>query len=394
MGKKKAGLAERSVESRRLLIEPEHPELSIVRQCELLAMSRSGYYYEAVPESAENLALMRLIDEQYNTLQRRSTAIVAWQPIWNFRGIRVNDKRVRRRMRLMGIEAIYQKPRTSIPNKEHSMYPYLLMERGFLYLVAVMDWYSRYVLSWRLSNTMDVSFCREALNEALERYGTPEIFNSDQGSQFTSPQFTSILLENDIAISMDGKGRAIDNVFLERLWRSVKYECLYLHRFEHSPEVWDTSIGVFRGGEPRHSPTTPIIHHFAVRRMGRTSEYHLQKYYCQRNTGIYIQHRTSYSTPEPHYCTPDGFAINDELAKPILMELKISSYFSRKKLACAEVQCQYTMHLLNLNEAMICILQGTKVDLVRIPRDREEGERLYALARSFWDNFVVKGIEP
>jgi putative transposase len=256
MGKKKAGLAERSLESRRLLIEPHHPDLSIVRQCELLAMSRSGYYYEPAPESAENLALMRLIDEQYLKTPfygyRRMAAHL------ELHGETVNDKRIRRLMRLMGLEAIYQKPRTSIPNKEHRIYPYLLrnvpiervhqvwstdityvpMERGFLYLVAVMDLYSRYVLSWRLSNTMDVSFCIEALNEALERHGKPEIFNSDQGSQFTSPQFTSILLQNDITISMDGKGRAIDNVFIERLWRSVKYECLYLHRFEYSAEVW------------------------------------------------------------------------------------------------------------------------------------------------------------
>ena len=256
MGKKKVGLAERAIDWRRSLVEPEHPQLSIVRQCELLEMSRSGYYYEPVPESAENLALMRLIDEQYIETPfygyRRMAAHLVLQ------GHSVNNKRIRRLMRLMGLEALYQKPRTSIPNKEHIVYPYLLrnvpiervsqvwstdityvpMERGFLYLVAVMDWYSRYVLSWRLSNTMDVGFCIEALNEALERYGEPEIFNSDQGSQFTSPQFTSILLRNDIAISMDGRGRAIDNVFIERLWRSVKYECLYLHRFEYTAEVW------------------------------------------------------------------------------------------------------------------------------------------------------------
>lgn len=263
MGKKKVGLAERSLDWRRSLVEPEHPQLSIVRQCELLEMSRSGYYYEPVPESAENLALMRLIDEQYLATPfygyRRMAAHLELQ------GHTVNDKRIRRLMRLMGLEALYQKPRTSIPNKDHIVYRYLLrnvpiervgqvwstdityvpMERGFLYLVAVMDWYSRYVLSWRLSNTMDVGFCIEALKEALERYGKPEIFNSDQGSQFTSPQFTSILLQNDIAISMDGRGRAIDNVFIERLWRSVKYECLYLHRFEHSMEVWAALQGYF-----------------------------------------------------------------------------------------------------------------------------------------------------
>lgn len=256
MGKKKSGFAERAIDWRRSLVEPEHPTLSIVRQCELLEMSRSGYYYKPVPESPENLALMRLIDEQYLATPfygyRRMAAHLGMN------GQKANPKRVRRLMRLMGLEALYQKPRTSIPNKEHIIYPYLLrnvpiervgqvwstdityvpMEYGFLYLTAVIDWYSRYVLSWRLSNTMDVEFCREALKEALKRYGKPEIFNSDQGSQFTSPQFTSILLQNDIVISMDGRGRAIDNVFIERLWRSVKYECLYLHRFEYSAEVW------------------------------------------------------------------------------------------------------------------------------------------------------------
>lgn len=172
-------------------------------------------------------------------------------------GHAVNPKRIRRLMGIMGLEAIYQKPKTSLANKEHLVYPYLLrnvpiervnqiwstdityvpMQRGFLYLTAVIDWYSRYVLSWRLSNSMDGSFCREALSEALERYGTPEIFNTDQGAQFTSPQFTSILLSKNIAISMDGRGRALDNVFIERLWRSTKYECLYLHRFENGQEV-------------------------------------------------------------------------------------------------------------------------------------------------------------
>lgn len=157
----------------------------------------------------------------------------------------------------MGLEAIYQKPHTSIADKAHPTYPYLLrnvpiervgqvwstdityvpMQKGFLYLVAVMDWFSRYVLSWRLSNSMDGSFCREALLEALEQYGIPEIFNTDQGAQFTRPLFTSILLENNIRISMDGRGRAIDNVFIERLWRSTKYECLYLHSFETVPKV-------------------------------------------------------------------------------------------------------------------------------------------------------------
>jgi putative transposase len=256
MGKKKAGLAERSVAARRSLLEPTEAHVSITRQCELLDIARSSSYYKPVAESAENLALMRLIDEQYMATlfygYRRMAAHLVMH------GHRVNPKRIRRLMRLMGIEAIYQKPRTSIPNKDHIIYPYLLrnvaiervghvwstdityvpMQHGFMYLVAVMDWYSRYVLSWRLSNTMDIGFCMEALHEALERYGKPEIFNSDQGSQFTSPQFAGVLLKNEIAISMDGKGRAIDNVFIERLWRSVKYECLYLHRFDDSSQVW------------------------------------------------------------------------------------------------------------------------------------------------------------
>ena len=167
----------------------------------------------------------------------------------------------------MGLEAIYQKPRTSIPNKENTVYPYLLrnlsidrvgqvwstdityvpMRKGFLYLTAIMDWYSRYVLSWRLSNTMDGSFCREALTEALERYGMPEIFNTntDQGAQFTSPLLTGILKDKNIRISMDGRGRALDNMFIERLWRSVKYECLYLQSFETVPEVRAGLTGYF-----------------------------------------------------------------------------------------------------------------------------------------------------
>lgn len=229
--------------------------ISIVRQCELFDLARSSYYYEPCSESVENLALMRLIDEQYLTTPfygyRRMAAHL------RIEGHAVGEERIRRLMRLMGLEALYQKPRTSIPNKEHIVYPYLLrdvpiervgqvwstdityvpMQRGFLYLTAVIDWYSRYVLSWRLSNSMEGSFCREALTESLERYGTPEIFNTDQGAQFTSPLFTGILKDKNIRISMDGRGRAIDNVFCERLWRSVKYECLYLHSFETVAEV-------------------------------------------------------------------------------------------------------------------------------------------------------------
>lgn len=172
-------------------------------------------------------------------------------------GLRIGRHRVRRLMRLMGLRTIYQKPRTSDPHPEHRIYPYLLrdlaitranqvwctdityipMRKGFLYLVAIMDWYTRRVLSWKLSNTMNVGFCVEALKEALALYGRPEIFNTDQGSQFTSFDFTGVLKENEIKISMDGKGRWMDNVFIERLWRSLKYECVYLHAFETGSAV-------------------------------------------------------------------------------------------------------------------------------------------------------------
>lgn len=261
MDKKKADLAALSVAVQRGLIEPEHSGISIARQCELLELSRSSYYYEPCSESAENPALMRLIDEQYLVTpfygSRRMAAHLQAE------GHIVNHKRIARLMRLMGIEAIYQKPRTSIPNKDHVIYPYLLrnvpiervhqvwstdityvpMHRGFLYLTVVLEWYSRYVLSWRLSNSMDGAFCREALHEALERYGTPHIFNTDQGAQFTSPQFTSILLSKNIRISMDGRGRALDNVFCERFWRSIKYECLYIRVLETFPDVLDAVRG-------------------------------------------------------------------------------------------------------------------------------------------------------
>jgi putative transposase len=226
---------------RRAMIERTDCPVSLVRQCELLLLARSSVYYQPVATSDENLHLMRLIDQQYLRTpfygSRRMTVVLQ-----NL-GYRVNRKRVQRLMRLMGIEAIYPKPNTSKSTPGHRIYPYLLrglavervnqvwsidityvpMRQGFLYLVALIDWHSRYVLSWRLSNTLDVSFCLEALQEALESFGTPEIFNSDQGSQFTSAAFTGVLLEHGVAISMDGRGRCLDNVFVERLWRSVKY---------------------------------------------------------------------------------------------------------------------------------------------------------------------------
>jgi putative transposase len=220
------------------------------RQCELLRLSRSGLYYETVATSAEELALMRRMDEIH--LQRPFYGSRKLALALRDEGRAVNRKRVQRLMRLMGLESLAPKPNTSEPHPEHPVYPYLLrnvsicrpdhvwaadityipMKTGFLYLVAIMDWYSRRVLSWRLSNTLDSSFCVEALEEALSRFGKPAIFNTDQGSQFTAESFTTPLRERGIAISMDGKGRCMDNIFVERLWRSLKYEEVYLHAYD------------------------------------------------------------------------------------------------------------------------------------------------------------------
>jgi putative transposase len=244
-----------SVERRRQMIEPEHSQLSIARQCELASISRSGFYYHPTGETPLNLELMLLIDKQFLETPWYGSRQMARH--LRREGYTVGRKRVRRLMAKMGLAPIYQRPRTTVPHPEHRIYPYLLrdlvidrpnqvwcadltyipMRRGFLYLVAVMDWTSRKVLSWRVSNTMDVEFCLEALEEALERFGKPEIFNTDQGSQFTSPRFTGLLLEAGIRISMDGRGRWIDNVFIERLWRSLKYECVYLYAFETGSEL-------------------------------------------------------------------------------------------------------------------------------------------------------------
>jgi putative transposase len=239
-----------SIERRRQMIEPGHPELSIVRQCELVSINRSGFYYQPAGETPLNLELMRLIDRQFLETPWYGSRQMARH--LRREGYTVGRKRIRRLMAKMGLEPIYQRPRTTVPHPEHRIYPYLLrelvidrpnqvwcadityipMRRGFLYLVAVMDWATRKVLSWRVSNTMDADFCIEALEEALERFGKPEIFNTDQGSQFTSPRFTGVLRAASVRISMDGRGRWMDNVFIERLWRSLKYECIYLHAFE------------------------------------------------------------------------------------------------------------------------------------------------------------------
>lgn len=247
MAQKKVAGAGLSRQELRTWIEPNHKLISIARQCELVGLARSSRYYEPYGETPENLALMRRIDELYTE--------------WPFLGSRklalelgVNRKRVQRLMRIMGIEGIVPRRRTTMPHPGHKKYPYLLrnlevmrpdqvwcsdityipLRHGFLYLVAVMDWFSRYVLSWRLSNTLEGTFCCEALDEALS-IGKPEIFNTDQGSQFTAVKFTSRLDSCGIAISMDGRGRALDNVFIERLWRSVKYEEVYLREY---PDGW------------------------------------------------------------------------------------------------------------------------------------------------------------
>ncbi|MCF6216198.1 MAG: IS3 family transposase [Emcibacter sp.] len=249
------GLQTLSRERRKAMIEPSKSKLSIKRQCELVSISRSSFYHTASGESPLNLLLMRLIDEQFMETPYYGSRQMARH--LRRAGHCVSRKRVRRLMRKIGLWPIYQKPRTSIRHPQHKVYPYLLrgldinranqvwstdityipMKKGFLYLVAIIDWYSRKVLSWRLSNSMDVSFCLEALKEAITLYGKPDIFNTDQGSQFTSFEFTNTLKEAGIRISMDGKGCWVDNVFIERLWRSLKYECIYLHVFETGSEV-------------------------------------------------------------------------------------------------------------------------------------------------------------
>jgi putative transposase len=243
------------------MIDREHPQLSLVRQCSLLGISRSSLYYQPVPAGEEDLELMALLDRQYlKTPFYGSRRMTAWL---KKQGHQVNRKRVRRLMQVMGLETSYRHPRTSKAVPEHKVYPYLLkglevnrvnqvwmadityipMARGFLYLVAIMDWHSRYVLAWRLSNTLEVDFCVDALAEALSK-GKPEIFNTDQGSQFTSEAFTGMLLEQGIQISMDGKGRYTDNIFVERLWRSIKYEEVYLKAYQNGSEA-RAAIGAY-----------------------------------------------------------------------------------------------------------------------------------------------------
>ena len=237
------------------MIDPNHAKIGIRRQCELIGLARSSWYYGPATESELNLTLMQLIDARYTSApffgRRRMTAWLRRQ------GYKVNPKRVSRLMKLMGLVAIYPRPKTSQKHPEHKIYPYLLkdvpivrpnqvwstdityipMAYGFMYLVAIMDWHSRYVLAWRLSNTMERFFCLDALSDALAQ-GQPAIFNSDQGAQFTSLDFTRLLEKAGVRISMDGRGRAFDNIFIERLWRTVKYEHVYLYLHETVPDLY------------------------------------------------------------------------------------------------------------------------------------------------------------
>lgn len=247
-----------SVDVKRLCIQKDHPKLSIQRQCELIELPRSSYYRQPTfsgKEGPENLELMRLIDEEYTR-----HPFYGSRQMRNYlrkKGYQVNRKRVQRLMRKMGIQSVAPKPGTSKPHPGHKVYPYLLrnlvvdhpdqvrcsdityirLSEGFVYLTAVMDWYSRFVLSWEVSVTMDTEFCVSALERSLRLYGAPEIFNTDQGAQYTSQEFTGILHAHGVKISMDGKGRAMDNIFIERLWRTVKYEEIYLKEYESVAEL-------------------------------------------------------------------------------------------------------------------------------------------------------------
>jgi putative transposase len=242
------------VEQKRRLIEPGHQQISIRRQCELVDLNRASYYYQAARESVLNLELMRKIDEQY-----LKTPFYGWPRMTDYlhkQGYAINHKRVQRLMQLMGLQAIYPRPRPKQERHNHKIYPYLLkgveivrpnqvwssdityipLQNGFMYLVAVIDWYSRYILAWELSNTLDGYFCQVALQQALTQ-GRPEIFNTDQGVQFTATDFTDILAQAHIQISMDGRGRALDNIFIERFWRSLKYEDIYLWDYATVPDL-------------------------------------------------------------------------------------------------------------------------------------------------------------
>ena len=270
-----------------MMIEPNHPTLSIRRQCDLLGLNRSTFYWRPIGESPLNLALMALIDKEYTRAPfygyRKMTARINKQP-----GYRVNHKRVARLMTKMGLQAIYPGQKTTISHPQHKKYPYLLrgleikrpnqvwaadityvpMPHGFMYLVAIMDWFSRFVVAWQLSNTLDGAFCVDALRHAL-LHGQPEIFNTDQGVQFTAHDFTDELQSANICISMDGRGRVFDNIFVERLWRTVKYEDIYIKEYATVPALF-AGLGdyfdLYNYERPHQSLDycTPADVHFAV----------------------------------------------------------------------------------------------------------------------------------
>lgn len=257
MAQKKVSTAGLGLTEKRAMVEPDDTKISVRRQCQLIGLNRSTLYSNPQPtqESPENVEVMRLIDEIYTAHPYYGSRKIRCLLVE--KGNKVNRKRVQRLMRRMGIESIAPKPNTSLKNSNHTVYPYLLRGlkvdrvnqvwstdityirtgKGFCYLVAIIDWHSRAVLSWKLSNTMDTGFCLEALKDAIEAYGCPEIFNTDQGSQFTSNSFTGELLNRGIKISMDGKGRALDNIFVERLWRTVKYEEIYPKQYDSIRDI-------------------------------------------------------------------------------------------------------------------------------------------------------------
>jgi len=270
-----------------MMIEPNHPTLSIRRQCDLIGLNRSTFYWQPAGESPLNLALMALIDKEYTRAPfygyRKMTARLNQQP-----GYHVNHKRVARLMAKMGLQAIYPGPKTTVSHPQHKKYPYLLrcleinrpnqvwaadityvpMPHGFMYLVAIMDWFSRFVVAWQLSNTLDGAFCVEALRQAL-LHGQPEIFNTDQGVQFTAYDFTDELQSANIRISMDGRGRFLDNIFVERLWRTVKYEDIYIKEYATVPDLFtglSDYLDLYNYERPHQSLgySTPADVHFTV----------------------------------------------------------------------------------------------------------------------------------
>lgn len=263
-----------TIAEKQTAVEPSHKQLSVHRQCELVGLSRSSYYRQPAPESEKNLELMKLIDEIYTKYPFFGSRKM--RDYLNRHGFGVNRKRIRRLMRLMGLASAAPTRKMTVPNKAHKVYPYLLknmdinrsgqvwcsdityirLKRGFVYLTVVMDWYSRYVLSWEVPITMDDGFCTSCLQRAIRKNGCPEIFNTDQGAQYTGTAFSGILKDHGIDISMDGKGRAMDNIMVERLWRSLKYEDIYLKDYESVPELIEglrAYFAFYNDERPHHS---------------------------------------------------------------------------------------------------------------------------------------------